>query len=99
MPTPEQQRLYTRLSGQLQAIGLHHFGELPSGATSLLMKVKGGKVIVECHDGHGKNIGTLPNDKTSAALRSDLDRTFSQSVSPDPDGVVAIITAPTVTAR
>jgi hypothetical protein len=35
MPTQEQQREYTRLSGLLQNIGLRHHRELPTGAKSL----------------------------------------------------------------
>jgi chemotaxis response regulator CheB len=35
MPTQEQQREYTRLSGLLQDIGLRHYRELPKGAKSL----------------------------------------------------------------
>jgi len=89
MPTPEQQRLYSLLSGQLQTIGLHHRKELPSGSTSLLMKVLDGQVLVEAYDMHGKKIGTIPNENTSPAFRSDLQAAFLRSASPDPDGVIA----------
>ncbi len=78
MPTPEQQRQYTRLSGQLQAIGLDYHRELPSGSTSLLLKVSDGEVLVEAYDPHGKMIGTVPNERTSDAFRSDLERAFAQ---------------------
>jgi len=98
MPTPEQQSLYTLLSGQLQAIGLHYRNELPRGSTSLLMKVRDGQVLVEAYDVSAKKIGTIPDEKTSAAFRSDLDAAFLRSTSPDPDGVVAIISSPAMTA-
>ena len=91
MPTPEQQRLYTKLSGQLQAIGLHFYRELPTGAKSLLMKNDGGKVVVEVYDNGGKLVGTVPNERTSTELRTALQSTFADTVSPDPDGVVAIL--------
>src|SRR5579859_4305334 len=98
MPTPEQQRLYDLLSGQLQTIALHYRNELPSGSTSVLMKVQDGQVLVEAYDFHGKKIGTIPNEKTSPAFRADLNAAFLRSASPDPDGVVAIISSPTMTA-
>jgi hypothetical protein len=91
MPTPEQQKEYSKLSRQLQAIGLRYKAELPSGSTSLLMKVKGGKVVVDAYDRMGKLIGTVPNDKTSPAFSALLQSTFEHTVSPDPAGVVAPI--------
>ncbi|SRR5258706_13756767 len=94
MPTPEQQREYTRLSGLLQAIGMRYIKELPDGSTSLLMKVNDGKVLVEAYDQKGKVIGTVPNDKTSSAFGAALQNTFEHTVSPDPDGVIAIISNP-----
>jgi len=89
--TPEQQKAYAKLSGQLQAIGLRYKAELPSESISLLMKVNGGKVVVDAYDRQGKLIGTVPNDKSSPAFRAVLQSTFEHSVSPDPDGVVAIL--------
>jgi hypothetical protein len=91
MPSPDQQREYTRLSALLQAIGIRHRAELPSGATSLLMKVIDGNVLVEVYDRMGKRIGDIPDTKTSSALRAALQQTFNSAVSPDHDGVVAII--------
>lgn len=91
MPTPEQQKAYTKLPGQLQAIGLRYKAELPSGSTSLLMTLEGGNVRVEVYDRLGKIIGTVPNEKTSHAFRSALQSTFEHTVSPDPDGVIAMI--------
>ena len=91
VPPPERQKEYARLSGQLQAIGLRHRAELPSGATSLLMKVTDGSVLVEVYDSMGKKIGDIPDGRTSTALRDALQQTFQLAISPDHDGVVAII--------
>jgi hypothetical protein len=90
-PPPDRQREYGRLSGLLQALGLRYKVELPSGATSLLMKVNDGKVSVEVYDRMGKKIGDIPNDKTSTVLRNALQNTFQYEISPDHDGVIAII--------
>ena len=90
-PPPDRQKEYARLSGLLQAIGLRYKAELPSGATSLLMKVNDGKVSVEVYDRMGQKIADIPNDKTSKALRDVLRNTFQYEISPDHDGVIAII--------
>jgi hypothetical protein len=55
------------------------------------MKVNDGKVSVEVYDRMGKKIGDIPNDKTSTALRDALQNTFQYAISPDHDGVIAII--------
>lgn len=91
VPPPERQKEYARLSGLLQAVGRRHKAEFPSGTTSLLMKVNEGKVQVEVYDRTGKKIGDIPNDKTSCTLRDALQTTFQSVISPDHDGVVAII--------
>jgi hypothetical protein len=91
VPQPERQKEYARLSGQLQVIGLRHRAELPIGATSLLMKVNDGSVLVEVYDKMGKKVGDIPDDKTSSALRDALQQTFQFAISPDHDGVIAII--------
>lgn len=90
-PPPQRQSEYQKLSGWLQAIGMQFKSELPNGATSLLMKVVNGKVLVEVYDGMGKKIGDIPNEKTSSELRNTLQHTFQSTVSPDHDGVVALI--------
>jgi hypothetical protein len=90
-PSPEQQKEYTRLSSQLQTIGLRYKTELPSGATSLLMKVNDCKVRVEVYDGMGKKIGDIPDNRTSSALRDALQQTFHSAISPDHDGIIAAI--------
>jgi hypothetical protein len=89
--SPEQQKEYDRLSGLLQAIGIRHRAELSINATSLLMKVTDGNVLVEVYDRMGKKIGDVPDGKTSSALRDALQQTFQSVVSPDHDGVIAII--------
>jgi hypothetical protein len=90
-PPPDRQKEYARLSGLLQAIGLRYKAELPAKATSLLMKVNDGKVSVEVYDRMGKRIGDIPDDKTSTALCDALQNTFQYAISPDHDGVIAII--------
>jgi hypothetical protein len=90
-PPPDRQREYTRLSGLLQTIGLRYKAELPTGAASLLMKVNDGKVSVEVYDSAGKRIKDIPDDETSTALRDALQKTFQYEISPDHDGVIAII--------
>ena len=93
MPTPEQQREYTRLSGLLQQICMHYAQELPSGTTSVLLTNKNRKVRLEAYK-HSDVIGVMPNDKTSTAFAADLTRYFADVTSPDPDGVVAIVSSP-----
>lgn len=90
-PPPDRQQEYARLSGLLQAIGLRYKAELPTGTTSLLMKVTDGKVSTEVYDRMGKKIGDIPDDHTSTALRDALQNTFQHEISPDHDGVIAII--------
>jgi hypothetical protein len=91
VPTPEQQQRYTQLSDLLQAFGIRYRNELPNGATSLLMKAINGNASVEVYDRLGKMIGTVPNQDTSATFRTHLQQLFGHTVSPDPDGVVALI--------
>jgi hypothetical protein len=88
-----------RLSAQLQVIGMRHYAELPVGAARLLMKVGDGSVHIEVYDSRGKLIGTVPSEKTSKAFRADLHAAFRTCVSPDPEGVVATLSAPGATAR
>lgn len=91
VPSPEEQKEYSRLSSQLQVIGLRYKTELPCDATSLLMKVNEGKVQVEVYDRTGKKIGDIPGDRTSSALRDALQQTFQSAISPDHDGIIALI--------
>jgi hypothetical protein len=90
-PPPQRQSEYKKLSGWLQAIGMQFKAELPSGATSLLMKVVNENVLVEVYDRMGKKIGDVPNETTSPELRNTLQHTFQSHVSPDHDGVIAPI--------
>ena len=91
VPPPERQKEYERLSGLLQAIGIRFRAELPSGATSLLLKLNDGSFLVEVYDRMGTKIGDIPQDQTSTGLREALRQTFYGEVSPDHDGVIAII--------
>ena len=50
VPTPKRWKECARFSGLLQAIGMRQKAELPSGVTSLPMKVNYGKVQVEVYD-------------------------------------------------
>lgn len=92
MPTPEQQREYTRLSGLLQRICMHYAQELPSGTTSVLLTSKDRKVCLEVYK-NSDVIGVIPNDKTSPAFTADLARYFADVTSPDPDGIIAIVSS------
>jgi hypothetical protein len=91
VPPPERQKEYARLSGLLQAIGMRYRADLPSGATSLLLKLNDGSFLVEVYDRMGTKIGDIPHDQTSTGLRDALRQTFHREVSPDHDGVIAII--------
>jgi hypothetical protein len=91
VPPPERQKEYARLSGLLQAIGRRYRAELPSGATSLLLKLNDGSFLVEVYDRMGTKIGDIPQDQTSIGLRDALRQTFHDAVSPDHDGVIAMI--------
>jgi hypothetical protein len=94
MPTPEQQREYTRLSGLLMAIGQTHYRDLPKGTVSLsLTLITGSKRVVECKDAAGKLIGTVPNDTTSPAFVSDLEHAFAEETFSD-DSIIAIVSNP-----
>ncbi|MGC2285325.1 MAG: hypothetical protein WA542_08755 [Candidatus Acidiferrum sp.] len=93
MPTPEQQREYTRLSGLLQQICMRYSWELPDGTTSVLLTNKVRKVRVEAYR-NSEVIGIIPNENTSTAFAADLTRYFADITSPDPDGVIAIVSSP-----
>ena len=93
MPTPEQQREYTRLSGLLHQICVRYAQELPSGTTSVLLTNKDRKVRLEVYK-NSDVIGVIPNDKTSPAFTADLTRYFGHVTSPDPDGIIAIVSSP-----
>jgi hypothetical protein len=93
MPTPEQQREYARLSGQLQSIGQQYFKELPHGSVSLVLTVNQGNVLVEAYDRLGKKLGDVPNPWTTSAFRSELEDAFAQVTLPD-ENVVATVTNP-----
>jgi hypothetical protein len=96
MPTPEQQREYTRLSGMLQQICMRYMRELPAGTTSVRLTNKDRNVLVVAYDQNGKPIGTVSAENTSPAFTSDLKRYFANVTSPDPDGVTAIVANPMI---
>jgi hypothetical protein len=93
MPTPEQHREYTRLSGLLQQICMRYSWELPNGTTSVLLTNKDRKVRVEAYRS-SEVIGIIPNEDTSRAFAADLTRYSADITSPDPDGVIAIVSSP-----
>jgi hypothetical protein len=80
------------------SIGQRHSQELPKSTVSLsLTLIAGSKRIVECYDASGKAIGTVPNDATSPAFVSDLERAFEKETFSD-DAIIAIVSNP-MTAR
>jgi hypothetical protein len=95
MPTPAQQREYSRLSGLLMAIGQRHYSELPKGTVSLSLALTGGKILVEAYDKLGKQIGTVPNETTSSLFASELERAFRKETFPD-DSIIAIVANPVI---
>jgi len=99
MPTAEEQREYARLSGLLQAIGMRYYKELPSGSSSLLMKLEKGRVLVEAYDQAGMLIGSVPNENTSKVLSATLEDAFAGRTPPDSDGVIAIVCDPTLVKK
>jgi len=79
------------------ASSLHHLTMSRNSAQRFVSECRGGehaRSLVEAFDQKGKLIGTVPNEKRSSAFRSALQNTFEHSVSPDPDGVIAIISNP-----
>ena len=77
------------------AVAERHSKELPNGTVSLSLMC-GIKPIVEAYDVAGKPIGTIPNDTTSSAFRSDLEGAFAREKFPD---VITIIVANTMKVR
>jgi hypothetical protein len=93
MPTPEQQREYARLSGQLQSIGQKYFKELPHGSVSLVLTVNQGNVLVEAYDRMGRKLGDIPNNWTSNEFRSELENAFRQVILPD-ENITTMVSNP-----
>jgi hypothetical protein len=98
MPTPAQQKEYWRLSDILIAIGQRYYRELPNGAASLALTNEG-KVSVDVYDKQGKVIGTIPNDTTSSAFRTDLERAFARITLPDENLIVFVSNRTTLTPK
>jgi hypothetical protein len=93
MPTPEQQREYTRLSGQLQFMGQRYFKELPHGTVSLVLTVNEGNVLLEAYDRMGRKLGDIPNRWTSGAFRSELENLFGNVTLPD-ENITTMVSNP-----
>ena len=89
IPTMEQQREYTRLSGLLQQICIRYGRELPPGTTSVVLTVNNKSLRVEAYEG-SKSLGFIPNATTSTFFVQDLARVFSHVNLPE-DGVIAIV--------
>jgi hypothetical protein len=91
VPPPERQSEYARLSAELQAIGIRFRPELPCSAASLLMTVRDRVISVGVYDRSGKQIAVIPDESTTHDLRTALEQTFRTAISPDHDGVIALI--------
>jgi hypothetical protein len=91
VPPPERQKQYARLSGLLQAIGMRFRTELPTGAASLQLKLNDGSFLLEAYDSMGMKVGEISQAQASIGLREALQQAFHGAVSPDHDGVVAIL--------
>jgi hypothetical protein len=96
MPTPEEQKLYTKLSGELQAIGTRHYHELPKSGVSLSVSVAGGKAILDVYDRLGKVIATFPNTSSSPELTELLQKYFVGVTFPSGEtSIIAFVHPPT----
>ncbi|MFZ0271026.1 MAG: hypothetical protein WAL34_04165 [Acidobacteriaceae bacterium] len=84
MPTPEEQRQYSRLSGELQRLGHAFRALLPAGTASLHLHPNG---QLDTFDGAGKMTARLPTDHTPKLFREAIER-LSKEKCPDPDGIV-----------
>jgi hypothetical protein len=93
MRTPEQEREYARLSGQLGRLAQRYFKELPHGSVSLVLTVNQGNVLVESYDRMGRKLGDIPNQWTSDEFRSELQDAFAQVTLPD-ENIEAMVTNP-----
>ena len=93
MPTPEQQREYARLSGQLQSMGQRYFKELPHSTVSLVLTVNQGKVLVEAYDRMRRKLGDIPNQWTSSGFRSESENAFGKLTLPD-ENITTMVSNP-----
>ena len=87
MPTPEEQRQYTRLSTELQRIGHAVSGDLPAGTASLRLHSIDGNPYLDAYNRAGKIVATLRTDQMPEALREPIERLAQQNC-PDPDGII-----------
>jgi hypothetical protein len=87
MPTPEQQREYSRLCSELQRLGRAFFAELPPKTASLHLHSFDGRAKLDAYDATGRLIGHYPNDKSSNGLRESIKRLGREECS-DLDGII-----------
>ena len=90
MPTPEQQRAYSKLSEELQQIAKEYRVELPPNAASLHLHRPIDHPQLDVYDKAGKWIGQFPNSDTTVPFREAIEHLGSKEC-PDPDGIVAPI--------
>lgn len=90
MPTPEEQRQYTRLSAALQRIGHTFSRELPTGTTSLHLHSVNGQPYLDSYDRAGEIIATVRADQMPQPLRDPIE-CIAREPCPDPDGVVCLL--------
>ena len=87
MPTPEEQRQYTKLSAALQQLGHSFSGELPAATASLHLHSVDGERRLDAYDRAGKILATLPTGETPKPFRDAIDRLALDNC-PNPDGIV-----------
>lgn len=90
MPTPEEQRQYTKLSAALQKLYHSFSSELPAATASLHLHSVAGHSRLEAYDVAGKILKTLPTEQTPKPFRDAIDRLALENC-PDPDGIVCLL--------
>jgi hypothetical protein len=74
MPTPEEQRRYTKLSAALQQVGHSFCRELPVATASLHLHSVDGQPRLDAYDRAGKIVATLASEQTPKPLRDAIER-------------------------
>jgi hypothetical protein len=87
MPTPEQQRQYSKLSGELQELSHSFLPSLPDGTASLHLHSNGGQVQLDAYDATGKIIRKLQSDQIPEPFREAIQR-LGREDCPDADGII-----------
>jgi hypothetical protein len=90
MPTPEEQKQYTKLSCGLRQVGLDYAQQLPAGAASLLLHPIYGRLYLDAYDRNGKLIGTRRSDQMPEAMRLTIEQLANEAC-PNPDGITAML--------